>query len=540
MRRVGQQFSVAIVGGGFAGIAAAVRLKKSGLADFTVLERANSVGGVWRDNIYPGVEVDTPSHLYSFSFKAHDWPRVYATQSELRAYLEETIDEFNLRSHFRFDTDVTRLAWDEEANGYEVHLRDGQVLRFSVVITAIGLLGVPRYPPWPGLDVFQGAKFHTSRWDASQGLIGKRVAVVGTGSTSAQLVPAIAPIVDRLLVFQREPGWIDPKVNREFSQDERRNLRNPLRRRIERLRLYWQNEVRWIGGRIAKANGRVEFKARQVCLDFIDKELGERPDLQKLVTPDHPYLGKRPIHSNEFYAALRRDNVELVPSAVTSVTPTGIVDSNGIEREIDVLIMATGFQPSNYLAEIQVVGRDGRSIHDLWNGEPEAFLGITVPGFPNFFMLYGPNTNFYAIVFNLEQQAGYAVRAIRRMLQRGATSVDVRTSFLIWYNRWLCWKMRDSAWHTVNNYFTTPSGRIVTQWPDGAILYWALTHTLGAASSKYTRPRETHRLANPGRLSPGAATPVATGFRTSQDSAKQDTGQCATPHPQPGRKCDLR
>jgi cation diffusion facilitator CzcD-associated flavoprotein CzcO len=483
--------TVAVVGSGFAGIAVAVALTKSGLDNFTILEKSSGVGGVWRDNVYPGVEVDTPSHLYSYSFKAHDWPRVYATRPELLDYLEETVDDYGLGRHLRFGATVTRLVWDEAGQGYDVYLADGETLRFDVVISAVGLLGVPNYPDWPGLAQFRGQRFHTSRWDDTVELSGRRVAVVGTGSTAAQVVPAVAAVAGRLTVFQREPGWVDPKDNPEYSEAQRARLRNPVRRRIERTRLYWRSEVRWIGGRIANAHSRVESKARQVCLDFLDAEFAARPDLKALLTPRHPYLGKRPIHSGGYYAALRRDNVELVPHAVCSATETGVIDTAGREHDVDVLIMATGFRPAEFLAELDVVGRDGRTIHEVWAGEPEAFLGVTVPGFPNFFMLYGPNTNFYAIVFNLEQQASYAVRAITRMRRHGATSVEVRPSFTRAYNRWLAWKMRNSAWHTVNNYFTSASGRVVTQWPDGAVLYWLLTRLLGRPSSQYRRvPRE--------------------------------------------------
>jgi cation diffusion facilitator CzcD-associated flavoprotein CzcO len=281
-----------------------------------------------------------------------------------------------------------------------------------------------------------------------------------------------------------------PKGDRDFTPEERKRFSNKLRRRQERLRLKWLLEKNIWGGKIFVVDTKENAARTQFCLDYIDKVFADRPDLKEAVTPRYPYPGKRPIFATTFYPALKEPNVELVPKAVASVTPTGIVDADGVEREIDVLVMATGFQPANYLARLKVVGRGGVSLHDYWAGEPHGFLGITVPGFPNFFMLYGPGTNGGEIVTMLESQSEYAVRVVKRMRRERVTAVEVRPSFDRWWNRWLQHKMHGTSWERSNNYFKAPTGKIVTQWPIGCVAYRLLTKLLGRVSET-TRRRTT-------------------------------------------------
>jgi len=311
---------------------------------------------------------------------------------------------------------------------------------------------------------------------------------VGTGSTATQVVPALQPIVGHMYIFQREPGWVMPKGDRDFTPEERRTFSNPWRRRQERLRLKWLLEKNIWGGKIFRVDTKENAVRTQFCLDYIARSFEDRPDLREAVTPTYPYPGKRPIFASTFYPALKEPNVELVPRAVVSMTRAGIVDVDGVERKIDVLVMATGFQPADYLARLQVVGRAGATLHEYWAGEAHAFLGITVPGFPNFFMLYGPGTNGGEIVTMLESQSEYAVRAMKRMRREGLTAVEVRPSFDRWWNRWLQSKMEHTSWTMSNNYFKAPSGKVVTQWPIGCSVYRALTKVLGRVSET-TRTR---------------------------------------------------
>ena len=484
---------VIVVGAGFGGIAAAVKMKRAGIHTFTIYESSLGVGGTWWDNTYPGAEVDVGSHLYSFSFKSHDWTRTHAGQAELQKYMEETVDEFGLRPHLRLGVGVVSCTWDDVRHVWTVGLDDGTGQTWTdechVVVSSVGFLNVPRYPDWPGLDQFAGPKFHTARWEHQHDLTGKVVAVVGTGSSATQVVPAIQPMVEQLYVFQREPGWVMPKGERDFDDAERRRFSRPWRRWQERLRLMWVMEKSIWGGNIFRVGSKANITRRDFCLDYIDRTFVDRPDLREAVTPNYPYPGKRPVFASGYYPALKEPNVELVPRAVASVTQSGIVDADGVEREVDVLVMATGFQPANYLARLQVVGRTGKTLQEYWADEPHAFLGITVPEFPNFFMLYGPGTNGGDILTMLEGQAEYVVRALKRMQRERVTAVEVRPVFDRWWNRWLQSQMKGMSWEVSNNYFKAPTGKIVTQWPLSCSVYRLLTKVFPGHLTDSTRRR---------------------------------------------------
>ena len=479
---------VAVVGAGFGGIAAGVNLLRAGIRTFTIYESSLGIGGTWWDNTYPGAEVDVGSPVYCFSFKPYAWTRTHARQAELQKYLEETVDEFRLRPHLRLGVSVESATWDDDRHLWTVALDDGTTDECHVLVSGVGFLNVPRYPDWPGLDAFEGPAFHTARWEHQHDLTGKVVAVVGTGSSATQVVPAIQPIVERLYVFQREPGWVMPKGERDLPDAERAALSTPWLGRRERWRQRYVLEKNLWGGHVNRVGTKANIAREQFCRDYIERELGDRPDLREAVTPTYPYPGKRPILASTFYQALKAPNVELVPKAVASVTPTGIVDADGVERRVDVIVMATGFQPANYLARLPITGRDGRSLQAYWAGEPHAYLGITVPGFPNFFMLYGPGTNGGEIVIMLESQAEYAVRAVKRMAREGVSAIEVRPRVEAAWSRWLESKMAGTSWAITNNYFKSPSGRVVTQWPSGNLLYRLLTK-VGGRVSETTRSR---------------------------------------------------
>ena len=484
--------NVAIVGAGFGGISAGVALRKAGIHTFTIYEHAESVGGTWWYNQYPGAEVDVESYVYSFPFKRHDWTRTHARQPELHRYLEDAVADFGLLPHLRLRTGVSRAVWDEAEHVYRLELSTGETVAHHVLIGATGFLNIPRQPDWPGLDKFQRPAFHTARWEHEHDLEGKTVAIVGTGSSASQIVPEIADRVGLLYVFQREPGWVVPKGDREYTEAERKRLRHPLHHFLARARWFWDTEKRlWDAGTYrpgAPANRMAEEAARA----YIASEFEDRPDLAEAVTPNYPFWGKRPVFSSTFYPALKRPNVELIPEAVESLTETGVVDAKGVEREIDVLVFATGFEATRYLDQIEVVGREGRSLQAYWEGEPRAFLGITVPTFPNLYILYGPGTNGGEIASNLRFQAAYARRAIRRMIRQGVTAIEVKRTWADVYHAWLQSKMHDTAWAVSRNYFANASGKIVTQWPYSALDYQVLIRLFGRASET-ARRREDAR-----------------------------------------------
>jgi cation diffusion facilitator CzcD-associated flavoprotein CzcO len=478
-----RKIRVAIIGAGFGGIAAAVNLRKRTAADFVIFEQAAGIGGTWWHNRYPGCEVDVHSHAYSFSFAKHDWPRSHATQPELLRYACDVVDRFGLTAHLRLNTAVTRIRWLDSEACYEVTTAScdtAQTERFDVVISAVGLLSVPRIPDWPGLADFRGLAFHTAQWRTEHDLTGRRVAVVGTGSTAAQLVPALAEKAAMLYVFQREPGWIEPKLIKTFSPAERWVYRSvPGAQRAHRAWLFYKAMQR---GKAFDASSRQQAQRRASCLAFIRSAI-EDESVQGHVTPGYPWGCKRVVLAAGFYEALNQQNVELVPHAVTALTPTGIVDATGTERAIDVLVLGTGFQPTNFLATLDVSGVAGISLRDAWRSRAAAFLGITVPDFPNFFILYGPNTNGAgSIIAQLERQAEFAARVVARLEHGRWRFVDTDRAA---QRRYVTWIDRQLAAHAsamnsgCTNYYHDERGANITQWPGSHLKYLLVVRLLG-------------------------------------------------------------
>jgi cation diffusion facilitator CzcD-associated flavoprotein CzcO len=513
---------VVVIGAGFGGIAAGVKLKQAGIDTFTIYESSPGIGGTWWDNTYPGAEVDVDSNLYRYSFNPRNWTRTHAGQAELQEYLSDTVVEFGLSSHLHLGVAVQSASWDESRQIWSVHLDSGRVDQCHVVISAVGFLNVPRLPSWPGLENFQGTSFHSARWDHEVDLTGKVVAVVGTGSTAAQLVPAIQPVVQKVYVFQREPGWVLPKGERDLSEAERAMLGRPWRRTLDRLRKRWKMEVNLWGGAMYRPGTKLNVTREETCRAYIAREFADRPDLRDAVTPGYPFPGKRPILATTYYPALREQNVELIPRAVTRVTPDGLVDSDGVERHVDVIVQATGFRAADYLARVEITGRTGETLQNRWAGEPRAFLGITVPEFPNFFMLYGPGTNGGELVSHLEAQAEYAVRSVKRMRRAQVSAVEVRPLFEDLWNRWLQRKMEGTSWTLTRTYFTSPSGKVVTQWPSGNMVYRVLTKLLGHISETTRRVQtppnsvDNQRITPPRSHEESVRNGVRGGNRTSQ------------------------
>lgn len=487
------RFRIAIIGAGFGGVAAAVYLAKAGFHDIVIYERSMGVGGVWHQNTYPGAEVDTFSDWYSYRFKQYDWPKPHSAQPVLEAYINDTVDEYRLRDRLELGIAVVRATWDEARHLYQVELSDGRVECFNVVISAVGLFNVPKYPEWPGLDVFKGPAFHAARYEHEHELAGKRVAVVGAGSSGTQIVPALAPHVAHLYVFQRDPNWIAPKDDKFYTDEQRTARRNPRVYNKARRGHWWAETKMLWQGRILRPGTKENLAARRAMEAHIEKLLGDRPDLKSEVMPDHPFFAKRPVKADGFYESLRRDNVTFRRAAVVRLTEDAIVDSKGGEFKVDAVVMATGYRVAEFLGEIDIVGRRGTSIHDYWakRGGPEATLGISVPGFPNFYMLYGPNTNMGQIVFNLETQARYIARNMKLMRRRGYTALDTRASIDRQFNEWLQRKLRNTVWPDANNYLKDEgTGKLVVPFPLPMVYYWAMTKALRRLIIKPLRLRK--------------------------------------------------
>jgi cyclohexanone monooxygenase len=445
-----------------------------------IFDKAAGVGGTWWHNRYPGCEVDVHSHAYSFSFARYDWPRSHATQPELLRYAEQVVDRFGLRPHLRLGTTVTHVTWVESALCYEVRTGAGETEHFDAVISAVGLLSEPRIPAWPGLQSFGGTAFHTAQWPAALDLAGRRVAVVGTGSTAAQIVPAVAKDATALYVFQREPGWIEPKLERAFTPGERWFYRNvPGAQQAHRAWLFYKAAQR---GKAFDIQNRRQGERRTACLDFIESSIDDE-SVRANVTPSYPWGCKRVVLASTFYPALNQPNVELVPHAVASVTSSGVVDVTGTERAVDVLILSTGFQPTNFLASLAVTGAGGISLREAWRSRTAAYLGITVPGFPNFFILYGPNTNGAgSIIAQLERQAEFAARVVGRIERGRWRYVDTDTAA---HQRYVAWIDRQLAAHAsamdadCTNYYHDAHGANITQWPSSHLMYLLTVRTMG-------------------------------------------------------------
>ncbi|MFC0527373.1 flavin-containing monooxygenase [Phytohabitans kaempferiae] len=470
-----QRTTVLIIGAGVSGIAMAVNLRKRGIDDFVVLEMSEGAGGTWWDNRYPGVEVDVPSSFYSFSFAPHVFSRTHADAGAMLAYLNEVVRAHDLAGCFRFGEKVERVEWDSASAEYEVETVAGSRWRSRYVVSCVGQLNNPGYPAWAVDSPFQGELVHTARWNDAIALNGKSVAVVGTGSTSAQVVPEVAKTAASVYVFQRQPGWVLPKEDRTYSQAERARLeRSRVRQRLARLRTYVDMERLTASARKGtKANRRMQ----QAAEEYLAKTI-EDPVLRTALLPDYPFFGKRVVLSQDFYPALNRPNVTLIPKAVDHLTQKGVVDVSGQETVVDVVILATGFQPSNFLATFDVIGKGGARLKEQWGAEPRSFLGMMTPGFPNFFVTYGPNTNGGSIIFFVERQAEWISKALG-VAERHRRSIEVRPRVVELCDKLVAWGNSRFVWsHTQNNYYTSTTGRVVTQWPFSQTTYWVLTRLI--------------------------------------------------------------
>ncbi len=478
---------VAIIGSGFSGIAAAVALKRQGISDFTIFELSAGIGGTWWNNRYPGAEVDLESHIYSFSYARSDWTRTHARWDELQRYLESVADRFGLRPHLVMNEKVESVTWAEERGEYDIVTSSGAPHgAFQAVISAVGFLNIPLIPPFAqGETDFRGVICHTSAWPEDLDLTGKKVAVLGTGSSAVQVVAEAAKCAAELKIFQIEPNWLLPKGNRDFTARERRLNRNPLVYEWRRRRLYLQYDLRQVRASHARRGGRANKRRHRAARAFLESSLASRPDLRELLTPDFPVEARRTVISDTYYAALCLPNVQLIPHAVKGLTSSGAIDANGDQHEFDVIVLATGFDAANYLGNYRVIGVNGVELHEQWAGEPQAFFGLMVPGFPNFFMMYGPNTNSAPLVSFYEAQARFAARTIRhlRTHQRRAAEVPRLASTL--YNDWLQPRLARTVFATTTSYFRAGTGRIVSQWPFSATFYITATRVLRRIALRY-------------------------------------------------------
>ncbi|MGA0595197.1 flavin-containing monooxygenase [Enterovirga sp. CN4-39] len=498
---------VAIVGAGLSGVALAVHLKRLGIP-FVIYEKNEGVGGTWYDNRYPGCGVDTTSHFYTYSFALNpNWSRYFTKQPDMLAYIDNCVDRFGIRDHIRFGHTLAGASYDETRGRWRLSLRtaDGETAgEAAVLVSAIGQLNVPSTPGIPGLDTFAGPVMHTSRWDPDFDHRGKRVALLGSGASAVQVGPSMAPEVERLIVFQRSPQWLSirPNYHLPVPADELWLLGNiPSYVNWHRLRIIWQFSDRLypalLRGDTGAESGRnsVATELRQQWSDHIRRKLRSRPDLLAKALPDYAPLTKRVPVDFGWFDMLLRENVELVTEPIARVERGAIVTEDGASHAVDAIVLATGFQATRILEAIDVTGRSGVSLRERWGeDDPRAYLGMTVPGFPNFFVMYGPNTNLGhggSLILQGECQARYIATAIRHMAETGCRELDCREDVFARYNDDADGQLARMVWSDpkVGNWFKNRAGRIVTNSPWRVLDYWQMTRDFDPADYEWSADR---------------------------------------------------
>ena len=457
-----------VIGAGFGGLGAARALRQQGIDDITILERADAVGGVWRDNTYPGAACDVPSPLYSWSWSLNpQWSHRYSGQAEILDYLERAAGDAGLLDLVRTGQQVSDATYDDRTASWRVRTTDGTAYDADVVVSAVGQLSDPVIPDLPGRDSFAGPAFHSAQWRHDVPLEGTRVAVVGTGASAIQFVPAIVDRVGALTVFQRSAPYVVPRPDTEYRPFHHRLFdRFPAVMRGERGATFHMTELlnRALGGDSVLSKALLATM-RQAWRAHLRRQVKD-PTLRGRLEPDYPIGCKRILFSNDWYPALDRRHVEVVTSRVASVEQTGVVTADGTRHEADVLIWGTGFSATDFLKTIRVTGRDGVELHDVWRDGATAYLGIGVPGFPNLFCVYGPNTNLggSSIIGMMEAQAGWIAQVVRRLADTDHRTFEVRPDVAEAYDREMQSRLGDSVWAGCDNWYRD-GGKITTNWP---------------------------------------------------------------------------
>ncbi|MDX2169075.1 MAG: NAD(P)/FAD-dependent oxidoreductase [Deltaproteobacteria bacterium] len=492
-----QGLRVAIIGAGMSGLLAAIRLEQAGVP-YVVLEKNAAVGGTWLENSYPGCRVDVANHFYSYSFAPnHDWPEFFSRRDELVEYFERCASDFGVRPHMRFSTEVVSAGWDEAAGAWVLRLRTPsgeETLTASALISAVGALNRPKLPDIPGRETFAGAAFHSARWQHHHDLTGKRVAVIGTGASAFQLAPEVAKVASQLLVFQRSPPWMvpNPRYHSRVSAAKQWLLHHvPYYARWYRFLLFFPGSDGLLPSLVVdpewphqdRSVNAMNDVMREYFTSYMVEQLGDRQDLVDKVVPRYPPFIKRMLQDNgTWLATLKRDNVGLITAPIAAITPSGIRCADGSEHAVDVIVYATGFHANRFLWPMEIVGRGGVTLHERWGDEPRAYLGITVPGFPNLFCLYGPGTNLAhagSIIFHSECQVRYVIGCLAELLRQDrrviecrqevhdayAARFDARHDQMVWQHR------GETSW------YKNAAGRVLTTSPWRLVDYWGWTRT---------------------------------------------------------------
>ncbi len=487
-----REVHVAVVGSGFAGLGMAIQLRRQGIEDVVVLERGDDVGGTWRDNTYPGAACDVQSHLYSFSFAPNpDWPRTYSGQPEILGYLRDVADRYGVRDRHVFGAEVTAATWDDAAGRWDVSTTAGR-FRAKVLVSAAGALADPSHPDIPGIGSFAGTVMHSARWDHGHDLTGERVAVVGTGASAVQVVPAIQPVVGSVAVYQRTPPWVLPRGDRPTTAAERAVYRRvPAVQKVVRGALYAGREFLVLGlARDRRFLAPVHTAART----HLERQVRDR-QLRAALTPDYTVGCKRILLSNDWYPAVSAPNAEVVTAGIAEIRPHSVVDREGVERPTDTLVLATGFHVTDPPIAHRITGRDGRSLAEVWDGGTVSNRGCTVAGFPNLFLLVGPNVGVghTSMVYMIESQVAYVGRALQAMATEGLATLETTPAAQEAYRGLIAERSRGTVWlgGGCGSWYLDRHGQNTTLWPDFTFLFRRLTRTLDRENYVGTTARET-------------------------------------------------
>jgi len=464
---------VAIMGAGFSGLCIAIALKKAGYKSFQVFEKANDLGGTWRDNRYPGCACDVPSHLYSFSFEQNpDWSRSFSPAPEIWRYMKACAEKYGIEPQLRFGAAVTDAVFDEANRFWRITLANGRTTTARALVSGVGALHLPAYPKIKGLENFAGQAFHSAEWDETLDLTGRKVGVIGTGASAIQIVPAIAAKVAHLTLFQRTPAWVLPRMDKSFSQRAKKLFRAvPGLQRFFRSAVYLRLEMAALG---FLGNRKLMQRVEKLALGYLGRSV-EDPATREALTPHYQIGCKRILISDDYYQAFNRPNVSLVTQPIDRITEKGIVTADGTLHELDTIIYATGFRANEPLAELNIVGRGGHTLAHEWRFGAEAFYGITVAGYPNFFMLLGPNTGLghNSIIFMIEAQVRYIRHCLGWLFREGATEIDVRRAVQKRFNEKLTAQMERTVWHSgCRSWYLNENGTNSVIWPGFTLSYW--------------------------------------------------------------------
>lgn len=479
-----------IIGGGFGGIGMAIQLKQAGIDDFVLLEKSADVGGCWHDNTYPGAACDVPSHLYSFSFEPKpDWSRAFAPQAEIHAYLHGCVDKYGVGPHVRCHAEVRTLRYHDDQALWEATTADGQQWWARTVVTACGQLNKPLWPKVDGRERFAGPQFHSAQWNHAVDLKGQTIAVIGTGASAIQFVPELAQVAKQLLVFQRTPPYILAKPDRAYpAWEQKLYARLPWLQKLSRGWIYSTYELRALGfTRFPWIMNLVKWQA----LALLRKQVRD-PQLRAKLTPDYPPGCKRILLSNNFYPALAQPHVQVINAGISSIESNGVRTADGLLHAADVIVYGTGFAATEFLSPMQISGARGQDLNQTWRDGAQAYLGITVPGFPNLFMLYGPNTNLghSSIVYMLESQISHVMQCLRAMRQQGAASMSVKPGRFKAFNTQVQAGIAHTVWNAgCKSWYLNEAGRNTVNWPGFTFSYRQQTQRLNLADYELSGPK---------------------------------------------------